>query len=116
MVMATTRGLNLALVVHPSIKSAADLKGKSVAITSFSGMPYTGLLLCLKELGLTREQVVPLNIGGKAARFEALVNDRVAARSPRPSICHHGGERRFQVDRRSDAPGCTVPAQYRRGL
>ena len=36
MVMATTRGLNLALVVHPSIKSAADLRGKSVAITSFS--------------------------------------------------------------------------------
>ena len=54
MVMATTRGLNLALVVHPSIKSAADLKGKSVAITSFSGLPYTGLLLCLKELGLTK--------------------------------------------------------------
>ena len=49
MVMATTRGLNLALVVHPSIKSSADLKGKSVAITSFSGLPYTGLLLCLKS-------------------------------------------------------------------
>ena len=78
-VMATTSGLNLALVVHPSIKSAADLKGKSVAITSFSGLPYTGLLLCLKELGLAREQVVPLNIGGKAARFEALVNNKVPA-------------------------------------
>src|SRR5262244_3365695 len=73
-VMSTTRGLNLALVVHPSIKSAADLKGKSVAITSFSGLPYTGLLL-----GLTRERVVPLNIGGKAARFESLVNNKVAA-------------------------------------
>ena len=78
-VMATTRGLNLALVVQPSIKSAADLRGKTVAITSFSGQPYTGLLLCLKELGLTKEQVVPLNIGGKAARFEALVNKKVAA-------------------------------------
>ena len=30
MVMATTRGLNLALAVQPAIKSAADLKGKSV--------------------------------------------------------------------------------------
>jgi NitT/TauT family transport system substrate-binding protein len=79
MVMATTSGLNLALVVNPSIKSGADLKGKSVAITSFSGMPYTGLLLCLKELGMTKEQVVPLNIGGKTARFEALLNGRVAA-------------------------------------
>ena len=79
MVMATTSGLNLALVVHPSIKSAADLKGKPVAVTSFSGLPYTGLLLCLKELGMTKEQVAPLNIGGKAARFETLLNGKVAA-------------------------------------
>jgi len=79
MVMGTARGLNLALTVHPSIRSAADLKGKSVAITGFSGLPYTGLLLCLRELGLTKEQVVPLNIGGKTARFEALLGNRVPA-------------------------------------
>ncbi|MSP41665.1 MAG: ABC transporter substrate-binding protein [Deltaproteobacteria bacterium] len=79
MVMGTARGLNLALTVHPSIRSAADLKGKSVAITGFSGLPYTGLLLCLRELGLTKEQVVPLNIGGKSARFEALLGNRVPA-------------------------------------
>jgi NitT/TauT family transport system substrate-binding protein len=77
--MGTARGLNLALVVHPSIKSAADLKGKSVAITGFSGLPYTGLLLSLKELGMTKEQVVPLNIGGKTARFEALLGNKVPA-------------------------------------
>jgi NitT/TauT family transport system substrate-binding protein len=79
MIMGTARGLNLALVVHPSIKSAADLKGKSVAITGFAGLPYTGLLLCLKELGMTRDQVVPLNIGGKTARFEALLSNQIPA-------------------------------------
>jgi NitT/TauT family transport system substrate-binding protein len=79
MVMGTARGLNLALVVHPSIRSAADLRGKSVAITGFSGLPYTGLLLSLKELGMSKEQVVPLNIGGKTARFEALLANRVPA-------------------------------------
>jgi NitT/TauT family transport system substrate-binding protein len=79
MVMATARGLNLALVVHPSIRSVADLRGKSVAITGFSGLPYTGLLLCLKELGLAKDQVVPLNIGGKTARFEALLGNKVPA-------------------------------------
>ena len=79
MVMGTARGLNLALVVHPSIKSAADLRGKSVAITGYSGLPYTGLLLCLKELGMTKDQVVPLNIGGKTARFEALPGNKVPA-------------------------------------
>jgi len=79
MIMATKRGLNLALAVQPAIKSAADLKGKSVAVTSFSGLPYTSLLLCLKELGMSKDQVVPLNIGGKTERFEALVHGRVAA-------------------------------------
>jgi len=79
MVMGTARGLNLALVVHPSIRSAADLRGKPVAITGFSGLPYTGLLLCLKELGMTKDQVVPLNIGGKTARFEALLGNNVPA-------------------------------------
>jgi len=78
-VMGTARGLNLALTVHPSIRSAADLRGKSVAITGFSGLPYTGLLLCLKELGMSKDQVVPLNIGGKSARFEALLGNRVPA-------------------------------------
>lgn len=79
MVMGTARGLNLALVVHPSIRSASDLRGKSVAITGFSGLPYTGLLLCLKELGMAKDQVVPLNIGGKTARLEALVGNKVPA-------------------------------------
>jgi NitT/TauT family transport system substrate-binding protein len=79
MVMGTARGLNLALTVHPSIRTAADLRGKSVAITGFSGLPYTGLLLCLRELGMTKDQVVPLNIGGKSARFEALLGNRVPA-------------------------------------
>src|ERR1051325_3198737 len=79
MVLGITRGLNLALAVNPAIKSAADLRGKSVAITGFSGLPYTGLLLSLKELGMTRDQVVPLNIGGKTARFEALLSGKVPA-------------------------------------
>ncbi|HWH75944.1 MAG TPA: ABC transporter substrate-binding protein, partial [Candidatus Binatus sp.] len=79
MIMGTARGLNLALVVHPSIRSAAELRGKSVAITSFSGLPYTGLLLCLKELGMSKDQVVALNIGGKSARFESLLNKKVPA-------------------------------------
>ena len=79
MVMGITRGLNLVLVVNPSIRSAADLKGKSVAVTGFSGQPYTGLLLCLKQLGMSKEQVVPLNLGGKSARFEALVGGKVPA-------------------------------------
>lgn len=79
MVMGTARGLNLALVIHSSIRSAADFRGKSVTIIGFSGLRYTGLLLCLKELAMTKDQVVPLNIGGKTARFEALLGNKVPA-------------------------------------
>ena len=78
-IMGTVRGLNLALLVHPSIKTAADLKGKAVAISGFSGLPFTALLLCLKELGLTKDQVVPLSTGGKTARYEALLANKVPA-------------------------------------
>src|SRR5918999_5864080 len=43
MIMGMVRGLNLALAVQPDIKSAADLKGKSIGISDFSGLPYTAL-------------------------------------------------------------------------
>jgi NitT/TauT family transport system substrate-binding protein len=78
-IMGTVRGLNLALLVQPSIKTAADLKGKPIAISGFSGLPFTALLLCLKELGLTKDQVVPLSTGGKTERYEALLSNKVPA-------------------------------------
>ena len=101
--------------MHPSIRSAADLKGKSVAVTGFSGLPYTGLLLCLKELGMTKDQVVPLNIGGKSARFEAC--SATCARGNSRSAVHHvGGQRRLPFAGRFGAAGCTLSAQHRRGV
>ncbi len=77
MIMGMVRGLNLALAVQPDIKSAADLKGKSIGISDFSGLPYTALLLCLKELGLKSEDVTFLKTGGKALRYQALLSKRV---------------------------------------
>jgi ABC-type nitrate/sulfonate/bicarbonate transport system substrate-binding protein len=77
MIMGIVRGLNLALAVQPDIKSGADLKGKSIGISDFSGLPYTALLLCLKELGLKSEDVTFLRTGGKSLRYQALLNKRV---------------------------------------
>jgi ABC-type nitrate/sulfonate/bicarbonate transport system substrate-binding protein len=37
MVMGTARGLNLALVVQPSIHSAGEMRGKSVRLPAFPG-------------------------------------------------------------------------------
>ena len=72
MVMATTRGLNLALVVHPSIKSAADLKGKSVAISTFGGTSHGSALLLLKGIGYTEKDATITPVGGQSARIAAL--------------------------------------------
>ncbi len=77
MIMGIVRGLNLALALQPEIKSAAELKGKSIGISDFSGLPYTALLLCLKELGLKKDDVTYLKTGGKSLRYQALVSKRV---------------------------------------
>ncbi|MBI4524766.1 MAG: ABC transporter substrate-binding protein [Deltaproteobacteria bacterium] len=77
MIMGMVRGLNLALAVQPEIKSAGDLKGKSIGISDFSGLPYTALLLSLKELGLKKEDVTYLKTGGKSLRYQALLAKRV---------------------------------------
>ncbi len=79
MIMGMVRGLNLALAVQPAIKSATDLKGKSIGISDFSGLPYTALLICLKELGLRKEDVTYLKTGGKSLRYQALLTKRVQA-------------------------------------
>lgn len=77
MIMGMVRGLNLALALQPEIKSAAELKGKSIGISDFSGLPYTALLLCLKELGLKKDDVTYVKTGGKSLRYQALVAKRV---------------------------------------
>jgi NitT/TauT family transport system substrate-binding protein len=77
MIMGMVRGLNLALALQPEIKSASELKGKSIGISDFSGLPYTALLLCLKELGLKKEDVTYVKTGGKSLRYQALVAKRV---------------------------------------
>ncbi len=77
MIMGMVRGLNLALALQPEIKSATELKGKTIGISDFSGLPYTALLLCLKELGLKKDDVTYVKTGGKSLRYQALVTKRV---------------------------------------
>ncbi len=77
MVMGLVRGLNLALAVQPDIKSAADLKGKIIAMSDFSGLPYTATLLILKQLGLNKGDVTLMRVGDKTLRYQALITQTV---------------------------------------
>jgi ABC-type nitrate/sulfonate/bicarbonate transport system substrate-binding protein len=67
------------LVAIPSVKTAQDLKGKCVAVSTFGGTSHGSVLLALKALGLTPQDVVITEIGGQSARIAALKGGSCAA-------------------------------------
>jgi NitT/TauT family transport system substrate-binding protein len=75
----TATTLTDGLMSTANVKSAADLKGKSVAVSSFGGTSHASVLLSLKQLGLTANDVTIQSIGGQAARIAALKAGSVAA-------------------------------------
>jgi ABC-type nitrate/sulfonate/bicarbonate transport system substrate-binding protein len=54
------------------VASAEDLRGGSVAISSFGSQSHAGALLALSVLGLTPEDVTITQVGNDAARLAAL--------------------------------------------
>ena len=67
------------LVSTANVKSAADLKGKSVAVSSFGGTSHASVLLSLNALGIKPDEVTIQQIGGQDARIAALKAGSVAA-------------------------------------
>ena len=67
------------LVAASNIKSAADLKGKTVAVSSFGGTSHASVLLSLNALGLSANDVTIQQIGGQDARVAALKSGAVQA-------------------------------------
>lgn len=63
----------------PEVKTAADLKGKAVAISSFGSVAHGETLIALKALGLTAQDVVITQVGNEVTRFAALIGKSVAA-------------------------------------
>lgn len=55
-----------------AIKTADDLRGKCVAVSTFGGTSHGSVLLSLDSLGLTPADVVITEVGGQAARISAL--------------------------------------------
>lgn len=61
------------------VKTADDLKGKCVAVSTFGGTSHGSVLLSLKALGLTPNDVVITEVGGQSARIAALQGGSCAA-------------------------------------
>jgi NitT/TauT family transport system substrate-binding protein len=67
------------IIAKPGISSADQLRGKSIAISSFGSQSNAGALLGLQALGLTANDVTITPIGNDAARLAALRGGSVDA-------------------------------------
>jgi ABC-type nitrate/sulfonate/bicarbonate transport system substrate-binding protein len=66
------------LVCGPDVKTAADVKGKQIAISSFGSTAHGSTLLLLQSLGLTDQDVTLTQVGNQDARLAAVKSGSVA--------------------------------------
>jgi len=67
------------LVSTADVTDAAGLKGKCVAVSTYGGTSHGAVILSLKALELTPEDVVITEVGGQSARIAALQGGACAA-------------------------------------
>jgi ABC-type nitrate/sulfonate/bicarbonate transport system substrate-binding protein len=63
----------------PEIRSAGDLAGRIVGVSSFGSESDSAASLALKKLGLTRDQVKIVEIGGSPQRLAAIKSGAIQA-------------------------------------
>jgi NitT/TauT family transport system substrate-binding protein len=66
------------LVCQKDIKTAADVKGKSIAISTFGGTSHGEALLSLQALNLTSKDAVITQVGNEGTRIAALKGGSIA--------------------------------------
>ena len=75
------------LVSSPSIKTAADLKGKAVGVSRFGSASDVAARFLIKSMGLTPGKDVPiLQVGGGIDRVSALRTGKISALSASPGV------------------------------
>ncbi|MGK2850611.1 MAG: ABC transporter substrate-binding protein [Candidatus Limnocylindrales bacterium] len=67
------------LVSTADVKTADDLRGKCVAVSTYGGTSHGAVILSLRSLGLTPEDVVITEVGGQSARIAAVEGGACAA-------------------------------------
>jgi NitT/TauT family transport system substrate-binding protein len=87
LVTSTANTIPITIFTAPAIKSAADLKGKTIGISTFGSETDVAVSIALQRLGLSRQDVTISQIGGSSQRFGALLAGRIdAAPLLEPSI------------------------------
>jgi NitT/TauT family transport system substrate-binding protein len=65
------------LMVRPDIRSLADLKGKTIAVTRFGSASHWVLQLFLRKWGMRVDEIKMLQLGSSPAMFASLENNVV---------------------------------------
>lgn len=63
----------------PGVRSAADLKGGAIGVSTFGSESNSTVTLALKRLGLTRDDVILKEYGGGMRRLEAVKSGEIKA-------------------------------------
>src|SRR5262249_32819511 len=77
LVTSTGNTIPITIFTTPAIKTAAELKGKTVGISTFGSETDIAISLALKQMGLSRQDVTVSQIGGSSQRFAALSAGRI---------------------------------------
>ncbi len=79
LVASTANTIPITIFTAPAIKTAAELKGKTIGISTFGSETDVAVSIALKRLGLSRQDVTVSQIGGSSQRFGALLAGRIDA-------------------------------------
>ena len=79
LVTSTANTIPITIFTSPSIKTAQDLKGKTIGISTFGSETDVAVSIALQRLGLKRQDVTISQIGGSSQRFAALIAGRIDA-------------------------------------
>ncbi len=79
LVTSTANTIPITIFTSASIKTAQDLKGKTIGISTFGSETDVAVSIALQRLGLKRQDVTISQIGGSSQRFAALIAGRIDA-------------------------------------
>jgi NitT/TauT family transport system substrate-binding protein len=94
LIASSANSFPFSLYSSPDVNSAQDLKGAKVGISTFGSESEIALNLSLKQLGLSRDDVTVVQMGGTPQRMAAMLSGAVKATpllEPASSIGHQKG-------------------------
>ncbi|HTM07566.1 MAG TPA: ABC transporter substrate-binding protein [Verrucomicrobiae bacterium] len=79
MIASSANTIPFTIFSAPDVKTAADLKGGTVGVSTFGSESDIAVTLALKRLGLSRKDVTIVQMGGTSQRLAALLSGQAKA-------------------------------------